>query len=40
MNETPSINDQIWGVLPYLALAFFFVVPFIRMVYRPFGCAR
>jgi hypothetical protein len=40
MKETPSINYQIWGVLSYLAQAFFFVVPFIRLVYRPFGCAR
>ena len=40
MNETPSINYLIWRVFPYVALALFFVVPFIRMVYRALGCAR
>ena len=37
MNDTSAINYLIWGVFPYVALTLFFVVPFIRMVYRPFG---
>ena len=37
MNDTSSINYLIWGVFPYVALTLFFVVPFIRMIYRPFG---
>ncbi|MFB6262754.1 MAG: respiratory nitrate reductase subunit gamma [Bradymonadaceae bacterium] len=31
------MNEFLWGVYPYLCAASFFVVPFIRMVYRPFG---
>lgn len=27
----------LWGVYPYLCLTLFFVVPVIRMIYRPFG---
>jgi respiratory nitrate reductase gamma subunit len=37
MNDMPSLNYLIWGVFPYVALTLFFTVPFIRMVYRPFG---
>jgi respiratory nitrate reductase gamma subunit len=32
-----SMNYLIWGVFPYVALTLFFVVPFLRMIYRPFG---
>ena len=37
MNDFLSSSYLVWGVFPYLALLLFFVVPFIRMVYRPFG---
>ena len=37
MNDLLSSSYLIWGVFPYVALTLFFVVPFIRMVYRPFG---
>ena len=37
MNELLSSSYLIWGVFPYVALTLFFVVPFIRMIYRPFG---
>jgi respiratory nitrate reductase gamma subunit len=37
MTDTSSISYFIWGVFPYVALTSFFVVPFIRMIYRPFG---
>jgi len=37
MNNSSSIDYFIWGVFPYVALTSFFVVPFIRMIYRPFG---
>ena len=31
------MNEFLWGVFPYICAALFFVVPIIRMVYRPFG---
>ena len=31
------MNTLLWVGLPYLAITLFFVVPFIRMIYRPFG---
>lgn len=31
------MNTLLWAVFPYVALTLFFVVPFIRMAYRPFG---
>lgn len=31
------MNDLLWGVFPYVALTLFFVVPVIRMVFRPYG---
>jgi respiratory nitrate reductase gamma subunit len=31
------MNVFLWGVFPYICLTLFFVVPVIRMVYRPFG---
>jgi nitrate reductase gamma subunit len=31
------MNTLLWAVFPYVALTLFFVVPFIRMIYRPFG---
>jgi nitrate reductase gamma subunit len=31
------MNTLLWGVFPYVALTLFFVVPFIRMIYRPYG---
>lgn len=31
------MNTLLWGVFPYIALTLFFVVPFIRMIYRPYG---
>ncbi|MBK1705001.1 respiratory nitrate reductase subunit gamma [Halochromatium glycolicum] len=37
MNESLTSSYLIWGVFPYVALTLFFVVPFLRMVYRPFG---
>ena len=37
MNDYLGSSYLIWGVFPYVALTLFFVVPFIRMVYRPFG---
>jgi nitrate reductase gamma subunit len=37
MNDMLSSSYLIWGVFPYVALTLFFIVPFIRMVYRPFG---
>jgi len=37
MNAMSSLNYLIWGVFPYVALTLFFVIPFLRMVYRPFG---
>ncbi|SDW69327.1 respiratory nitrate reductase subunit gamma [Thiocapsa roseopersicina] len=37
MNDFLFSSYVIWGVFPYVALTLFFVVPFIRMVYRPFG---
>ncbi len=37
MNDTSAMSYVIWGAFPYIALTLFFVVPFIRMVYRPFG---
>jgi len=37
MSDLLSMNYLLWGVLPYVAVTLFFVVPFLRMVYRPFG---
>jgi nitrate reductase gamma subunit len=37
MNAMSSMNYLIWGVFPYVALTLFFVIPFLRMIYRPFG---
>ncbi|MEY6433739.1 respiratory nitrate reductase subunit gamma [Thioalkalicoccus limnaeus] len=37
MNTLLTTNYLIWGVFPYVALTLFFVVPFLRMIYRPFG---
>ncbi len=37
MSELLSSSYLIWGVFPYFALLLFFVVPFFRMLYRPFG---
>lgn len=37
MSDLLSMNYLLWGVLPYVALTLFFVVPFLRMAYRPFG---
>lgn len=37
MSELSSSNYMIWGVFPYLCLTLFFVIPFLRMIYRPFG---
>lgn len=31
------MNTLFWAVFPYIALTLFFVVPFMRMIYRPFG---
>lgn len=31
------MTNFLWGVYPYLCVALFFVVPIIRMAYRPFG---
>lgn len=31
------MNTFLWAVFPYVALTLFFVVPFVRMVYRPYG---
>lgn len=31
------MNQLLWGVFPYVALTLFFTVPFIRMVFRPYG---
>ncbi|MCC6983144.1 MAG: respiratory nitrate reductase subunit gamma [Bauldia sp.] len=31
------MSTLLWAVFPYVALTLFFVVPFIRMIYRPFG---
>ncbi len=31
------MSDFLWGVYPYLCAVLFFLVPFIRMVYRPFS---
>ena len=31
------MNTLLWAVFPYVALTLFFVVPFVRMAYRPFG---
>ena len=31
------MNTLLWSVFPYLSLALFFFVPFVRMVYRPFA---
>lgn len=31
------MNQLLWGVFPYIALTLFFTVPFIRMVFRPYG---
>ncbi|MCW5695124.1 MAG: respiratory nitrate reductase subunit gamma [Bauldia sp.] len=31
------MNTLLWAVFPYVALALFFFVPFIRMIYRPYG---
>lgn len=31
------MNDLLWVGFPYLAMILFFVVPIIRMIYRPFG---
>ena len=31
------MHEFLWGVFPYICAALFFVVPIIRMVYRPFG---
>lgn len=37
MNDFLSTSTLVWGVFPYVALTLFFVVPFVRMTYRPFG---
>ena len=37
MNNLLSMNELVWGVYPYVAITLFFVVPFLRMIYRPFG---
>jgi nitrate reductase gamma subunit len=37
MNDFSSLNYVLWGVYPYIAITLFFVVPFLRMIYRPFG---
>ncbi len=37
MNDILSTNNLVWGVFPYVAITLFFVVPFLRMIYRPFG---
>lgn len=31
------MNTLLWAVFPYVALALFFFVPFVRMIYRPYG---
>jgi len=31
------MNTVLWAVLPYFALTLFFFVPFVRMIYRPYG---
>lgn len=31
------MTDLLWGVYPYIALTLFFIVPVIRMVFRPFA---
>lgn len=37
MSDLFSIDYLVWGVFPYVAITLFFVVPFLRMIYRPFG---
>lgn len=37
MSSMSSMNYLLWGVFPYIALTLFFVIPFLRMIYRPFG---
>lgn len=37
MTPTWSLEYVAWGAFPYVALTLFFVVPFLRMIYRPFG---
>lgn len=37
MNDILTANYFVWGVFPYVCLTLFFVVPFLRMIYRPFG---
>lgn len=37
MNDPSTSSYLLWGIFPYVAITLFFVVPFIRMVYRPFG---
>jgi|GEM_PF-556662 len=36
MNNLLTMDHLTWGVFPYVALTLFFVVPFIRMMHRPF----
>ena len=31
------MNELLWAVFPYVSLTLFFVVPFIRFVFRPYG---
>lgn len=35
--QTSFTTQFVWGVYPYICLTLFFVVPVIRMIYRPFG---
>lgn len=37
MNGFLTSNYFVWGVFPYICLTLFFLVPFLRMIYRPFG---
>lgn len=36
-SETTAMNNFLWGVYPYLCIVLFFVVPIIRMLFRPFS---
>ena len=31
------MSNFLWGTFPYVCATLFFVVPFVRMIYRPFG---
>ncbi|MBK5933646.1 respiratory nitrate reductase gamma subunit [Rhodovulum imhoffii] len=37
MNDLLTSNYFLWGIFPYVCVTLFFVIPFLRMIYRPFG---